>query len=69
MAKQTSQKRSVSRNRLILLGFIGIVGLFLLAFGVFSIFEISKPLGLISLILGFVVYFIFIFIERKLKLL
>ena len=58
MTKQTSQKKVVSRK-----------GLILLAFGVFSIFEISVLLGLISLVLGFFIYFIFILIERKLKLL
>ena len=69
MTKQTSQKKVVSRKGLILLGIIGIIGLILLAFGVFSIFEISTLLGLISLVLGGFIYFIFILIERKLKLL
>jgi uncharacterized membrane protein HdeD (DUF308 family) len=68
ITEQTGQKK-VSRKWLILLGIIGIIGLILLAFGVFSIFEISTLLGVISLVLGFVVYFIFILIERKLKLL
>ena len=58
MTEQTSQKKVFSRK-----------GLILLAFGVFSIFEISILLGLISLVLGFVIYVIFILIERKLKLL
>jgi len=58
MTKQKSQKKVVSRK-----------GLILLAFGVFSIFEISILLGLISLVLGVFIYFIFILIERKLKLL
>ena len=48
---------------------MGIIGLILLAFGVFSIFEISILLGLISLALGFVIYLVFILIERKFKLL
>jgi transposase len=69
MTEQTSQEKVVSRKGLILLGIMGVIGLILLAFGVFSIFEISVLLGLISLVLGFVVYFIFILIERKLKLL
>jgi len=57
MTKQTSQKKVVSRK-----------GLILLVFGVFSIFMISTLLGLISLVLGLFIYFIFILIERKLKL-
>jgi Zn-dependent protease with chaperone function len=69
MTEQTSQKKVASRKGLILLGIVGIIGLILIAFGVFSIFEISILLGLISLVLGFVIYFIFILIERKLKLL
>ncbi|MGB8779769.1 MAG: hypothetical protein WCD81_03870 [Candidatus Bathyarchaeia archaeon] len=69
MTKQKSQKKVVGRKGLILLGIMGIVGLILLAFGVFSIFERSILLGVISLVLGFFVYFIFILIERKLKLL
>ncbi len=58
MTRQTSQKKVVSRK-----------GLVLLAFGVFSIFEISLPLGLISLVLGFFIYLVFMLIERKLRLL
>ena len=58
MTKQTSQKKVVSRK-----------GLILLAFGVYSIFEISILLGVILLVLGFFTYVIFILIERKLKLL
>jgi len=58
MTKQTSQKQVVSRK-----------GLILLAFGVYSIFEISILLGLILLVLGFFTYVIFVLIERKLKLL
>jgi hypothetical protein len=69
MTKQTSQKKVVSRKGLILLGIMGILGLILLAFGVFAIFEKSTLLGLISLVLGGFIYFIFILIERKLKLL
>jgi hypothetical protein len=57
MAKQVSQKKVVSRK-----------GLILIVFGVFSMFEISTLLGLISLVLGLFIYFIFILIERKLKL-
>jgi uncharacterized membrane protein HdeD (DUF308 family) len=69
MTKQTSQKKVVSRKGLILLGIMGIIGLILLAFGVYSIFEISILLGVILLVLGFFTYVIFILIERKLKLL
>ena len=69
MAKQKSQEKVVSRKGLILLAIMGIVGLILLAFGVVSIFEKSILLGVISLVLGFFVYLIFILIERKLKLL
>jgi Ca2+/Na+ antiporter len=69
MTKQTSQEKVVSRKGLILLGIMGIVGLILLAFGVFAIFERSILLGVILLLLGFLVYFIFLFIERKSKLL
>jgi hypothetical protein len=66
---KASQKKVVSRKGLILLGIVGIIGLILLVFGVFSIFKISTLLGLISLVLGLFIYFIFILIERKLKLL
>ena len=69
MPKQKSQEKVVSRKGLILLGIMGIVGLILLAFGVLAIFERSTRLGVILLVLGFLVYFIFILIERKLKLL
>ena len=68
MTKQTGQKKVVSRKGLILLGIMGIIGLILLVFGVYSIFMISTLLGLISLVLGLSIYFIFILIERKLKL-
>ncbi len=68
MTKQTSQKKGVSRKGLILLGIMGIIGLILLVFGVFLIFEKSPLLGLISLVLGVFIYFIFIIIERKLKI-
>ena len=69
MTKQTSQKEAVSEKVLILLGIMGIAGLILLAFGVYSIFEISKPLGLTLVILGVLVYVAFVLIEKKLKLL
>ena len=69
MTKQTSQKKVVSRKGLVFLGIMGIIGLIFLAFGVFSIFEISTRLGLILLILGLIMYFVFILLERKLKLL
>lgn len=69
MTQRTSQERIVSRKGLALLAVMGIIGLFFLAFGVFSIFEISIVLGLVSLVLGFVIYSIFIIVERKLKLL
>ena len=38
---------------------MGTIGLILLAFGVFLIFEISMVLGVISLVLGFFVYWIY----------
>jgi len=69
MTKQESQEKVVSRKRLILLGIMGILGLILFASGVFAIFERSTLLGAILLVLGILVYFIFILIERKLKLL
>ena len=69
MTKQTSQKKVVSEKVLILLGIMGIAGLVLLAFGVYSIFEISKPLGLTLVVLGVLVYVAFVLIEKKLKLL
>ena len=69
MPKQKSQEKVVSRKGLILLGIMGIVGLILLAFGALAIFERSTRLGVILLVLGFFVYFIFILIERKSKLL
>ena len=69
MTKQASQKKAVSEKVLTLLGIMGITGLILLAFGVYSIFEISKPLGLTLVILGVLVYVAFVLIEKKLKLL
>ena len=69
MTRRTGQKKVVSRKWLVLLGIMGITGLILLAFGIFSMFKISTTIGLISLALGFFIYFIFILIERKLKLL
>lgn len=69
MTKQTSQKKVVGRKGLILLGIMGIIGLILLALGVFLIYERSILLGVISLVVGILIYVIFIFIERKLKLL
>jgi len=69
MTEQTSQKKVLSRKGLILLAAMGIIGLILIAFGVFSIFEISMLLGLVLLILGVAVYVIFILIEKKLELL
>ncbi|MGD0202532.1 MAG: hypothetical protein ABSC20_01330 [Candidatus Bathyarchaeia archaeon] len=69
MTKQASQKKAVSEKVLTLLGIMGIAGLILLAFGVYSIFEISKPLGLTLVVLGVLVYVIFVLIEKKLKLL
>ena len=69
MTKQKSQEKVVSRKGLILLGIMGIMGLILLALGVVAIFEKSILFGVISLVLGFLVYIIFILIERKLRLL
>ncbi len=69
MTKQTSQKEAVSGKVLTLLGIMGIAGLVLLAFGVYSIFELSKPLGLTLVILGILDYVAFVLIEKKLKLL
>jgi len=68
MGKQAGQKQVVSGKVMTLLGIMGIAGLILLAFGVYSIFEISKPLGLTLVILGVLVYVAFVLIERKLKL-
>jgi hypothetical protein len=69
MTKRKSQKKVVSTKGLILLGIMGIIGLILIAFGVFLIFERSILPAVISLVLGFFTYLIFILIERKLKLL
>jgi len=69
MNKKTSQEKVVSRNWLILLGVMGILGLILIAFGVFAIFEISTLLGLILIALGILTYVAFVLIERKLELL
>jgi len=54
---------------LTLLGIMGIAGLILLAFGIYSIFEISRPLGLALVVLGILVYVAFVLIEKRLKLL
>lgn len=48
---------------------MGIAGLILLAVGAYSLFEVSKPLGLTLIILGILVYIAFVIIEKKLKLL
>jgi amino acid transporter len=69
MSEHPNQKKVASKNGLILLGIMGIIGLIFLALGVFEIVERALILGVILLILGFVTYFIFILIERKLKLL
>ncbi|HYA77302.1 MAG TPA: hypothetical protein VEF91_01140 [Verrucomicrobiae bacterium] len=69
MTKQVGQKKAVSEKVLTLLGVMGIGGLILLAFGVYSIFEISKLIGLTLVILGVLVYVAFVLIEKKLKLL
>jgi uncharacterized membrane protein HdeD (DUF308 family) len=69
MTKHTGQKKVVSEKVMVLLGIMGIAGLILLAVGVYSIFEISKPLGLTLVILGILVYIAFVLIEKKLKLL
>jgi len=69
MTKQAGQKKAVSEKLLTLLGVMGITGLILLAFGVYSIFEISKPLGLTLVVLGILVYVAFVLVEKKLKLL
>jgi predicted membrane channel-forming protein YqfA (hemolysin III family) len=69
MTKRTSEKKVASTRGLILLGIMGIIGLILLAFGVFLIFERSTLPGVISLVLGVFIYFVFILIERKLRLL
>ena len=69
MTKQRSQKEAVSGKVLTFLGIMGIAGLILLALGVFAIFEISKPIGIILLVIGVLDYVIFVLIEKKLKIL
>ena len=69
MAKRTSKKEVESPKGLILLGIMGIIGLILLALGVFLLVERYILPGVISLVLGVLTYVIFILIERKLKLL
>jgi hypothetical protein len=69
MTERKSQKKVVSTKGLILLGIMGIIGLILIAFGIFLIFKRSILPAVISLVLGFFTYLIFILIERKLKLL
>ena len=67
--KQTSQEKVVSRRGLILLAIMGIIGLILLTFGVFAIFEISILLGATLIVLGILTYAIFVAVERRLKIL
>lgn len=69
MSKQASRKKVVSGKVMTLLGIMGITGLILLALGVFAIFEISKPIGIILLVIGVLDYVIFVLIEKKLKIL
>ena len=69
MAKRTSKKEVESTKGFILLGIMGIIGLILLALGVFLLVERYILPGVISLVLGVLTYVIFILIERKLKLL
>jgi len=69
LAKRTSKKEAESPKGLILLGIMGIIGLILLALGVFLLVERYILPGVISLVLGVLTYVIFILIERKLKLL
>ena len=66
---RTSREKGVRTEGLILLGILGLIGLGLVVSGLFSILEVSKLLGLILLVLGVATYIMFIFIERKLKLL
>lgn len=67
--KKTVQKKEVSGAAITVLAVMGIVGLILLAVGVYSIFEVSLFVGVTLLVLGFLTYIIFIIIEKKLKLL
>jgi len=69
LTRRTSQKEVESTRGLVLLGIMGIIGLILLALGIFLIVERYIVPGVISLVLGVVTYVIFILIERKLKLL
>ena len=74
MTKKTSpkkivQKKEVGGAAITVLAVMGIVGLILLAVGVYAIFEISLFVGVTLLVLGFLTYIIFVVIEKKLKLL
>lgn len=69
MRKQKSQEKVASGKVMTLLGIIGILGLVLLAFGVYAIFEISLALGIALLVLGVLTYIAFVLIEKRLKLL
>jgi uncharacterized membrane protein HdeD (DUF308 family) len=69
MNKKMSEEKVVGGNWLILLGIVGILGLILIAFGVFTIFEISTILGFILIAIGVLTYVVFVLIEKKLKLL
>ena len=69
MTNKTSRKKEVDGKAITFLAIMGIVGLILLAVGVYSIFELSILVGVTLLVLGFITYIVFVIIEKKLKLL
>jgi uncharacterized membrane protein HdeD (DUF308 family) len=68
MTKKPSRKKEVDGKAITFLAIMGIVGLILLAVGVYSIFELSILVGVTLLVLGFITYIVFVIIEKKLKL-
>ena len=69
MTNKTSRKKEVDGKAITFLAIMGIVGLILLAVGVYSIFELSILVGVTLLVLGLITYIVFVIIEKKLKLL
>ncbi len=69
MPKKISQKKVISRTKLNILGVMGVLGLILLVLGVYSIFEVSLLVGVILLVTGFLIYVIFVIIQKRIKFL
>ncbi|GEM_PF-925816 len=66
--KTTNQKKPVSDKNVTLLGILGILGLIFIISGVIAVFAVSLFLGVTLIVVGIISYVLFVFIEKKLKL-